>query len=335
MIVNQCGDTISVPDTLKNLNEWMYSYIIILFIILFISFTAYVLLRKNKSKMFMLIALLSILIIPISTYALCKCEIKINSKIEIKKNYDGNGIIYTEREFGVYLTDHTHPYTGGSISFLSEIKNNPKWCEYIIGSENNNEDYCEYNTEQECTDFVGSTSCYVKIDGSWNSCVDGNYSLSTESCQSKIQNDISEGYALPGEYTCEKNDKFGCRPGSKIEGDYTIFRNLINQKLFYKYETENYIIKKSYLCFITDKEYCFDGDSNNYQDNITILKNQQDWFNENGGSCSFNDEEKSGSCSGAGYEGIHVKEYGVEAHLYLSYTLQTYCIYGGHSFCGD
>ena len=79
------GDTISVMDTLKNPNTGVQSYILILFIILLISISTYVLLEKKKYTKFMILIICTAIIIPMSVYALCKYEIKIESKIKINK----------------------------------------------------------------------------------------------------------------------------------------------------------------------------------------------------------------------------------------------------------
>ena len=76
------GDIINVPDTLKNPNTGVQSYILILFLILLISITAYVILKKKKYAKFMI---LIIVMVPIGVYALCKCEISIESNIIIKQ----------------------------------------------------------------------------------------------------------------------------------------------------------------------------------------------------------------------------------------------------------
>lgn len=79
------GDTINVPDTLKNPNTEVQSYILIIFVILLISITAYVLLKKKKYVKFMILIAISAIIVPMSVYALCKCDINIESKIVINK----------------------------------------------------------------------------------------------------------------------------------------------------------------------------------------------------------------------------------------------------------
>ena len=89
MTVNlSTGDTINVPDILKNPNTGVQSYIIILTLILIISITSCVILRKKKYAKFMILVIESAILIPISVYALCKCDIIIKTKIMIKKNYN-------------------------------------------------------------------------------------------------------------------------------------------------------------------------------------------------------------------------------------------------------
>lgn len=80
------GNTINVSDTLKNPNTGVQSYILISFIILLISITTYLLLKKKKYTKFMILIIGTAIIFPISIYALCKCEIKIESNVKIENN---------------------------------------------------------------------------------------------------------------------------------------------------------------------------------------------------------------------------------------------------------
>ena len=84
------GNTINVPDTFKNPNTGVQSYILILFILLLMCVTLYVLLKKKKYTKFMILIIGTAIIIPISAYALCKCNIAINSNIEIIRRTECN-----------------------------------------------------------------------------------------------------------------------------------------------------------------------------------------------------------------------------------------------------
>ena len=84
------GNTINVPDTVKNPNTGVQSYILIISILLLlISGSIYVLLKKKKYTKFMIIIVGTTIIIPMSVYALCRCEIKVVVNIKINKiNYN-------------------------------------------------------------------------------------------------------------------------------------------------------------------------------------------------------------------------------------------------------
>ena len=82
------GDTI-----LKNPNTGVQSYILITVIILLISIIAYILLKKKEYAKLMILIIATSIIIPMSVYALCKCEIKVESKVKINGKII-NGTIY-------------------------------------------------------------------------------------------------------------------------------------------------------------------------------------------------------------------------------------------------
>ena len=76
------GNTINVPDTFKNPNTGVQSYILVILILLLISVSLYILLKKKKYAKFMILIIGTVIIIPISVYALCKCEINIQSNVK-------------------------------------------------------------------------------------------------------------------------------------------------------------------------------------------------------------------------------------------------------------
>jgi len=76
-------NTINVPDTFKNPNTGVQYCILIFVVILMASGTLYVLLKKKKYNKFMVLVIGSAIIIPVSVYALCKCEINIESNVKI------------------------------------------------------------------------------------------------------------------------------------------------------------------------------------------------------------------------------------------------------------
>ena len=79
------GDTMNVFDTFNNPNTGAQSYILIIVIILLISGCLYILLKKKKYVKYMILVIEIAIIIPISVYAICKCEIEVNSNIILEK----------------------------------------------------------------------------------------------------------------------------------------------------------------------------------------------------------------------------------------------------------
>jgi len=85
-----------------------------------------------------------------------------------------------------------------------------------------------------------------------------------------------------------------------IEGTETTTTAPTNRKYYLKHDIENNIIKASYVCFVTDKEYCMQGGSADYYEtNKELLQNQQTWFTSNSGSCQILDTHFS--CNGGSF----------------------------------
>lgn len=80
MVVNLSSDN----PVITNPNTKTQSYITLIVLLLLLSITTYIVLKKNKKK-FMILIIGATIIIPVYVYALCKCEINIDSKIEITK----------------------------------------------------------------------------------------------------------------------------------------------------------------------------------------------------------------------------------------------------------
>ena len=70
-------------DTLKNPKTGVH-YLLLIIISLSLSLITFLVLRKKKYIKILVIIIVSAFIIPISVYAICKCEIKIESNIKIE-----------------------------------------------------------------------------------------------------------------------------------------------------------------------------------------------------------------------------------------------------------
>jgi len=85
--------------------------------------------------------------------------------------------------------------------------------------------------------------------------------------------------------------------GDSIEGIATTTDpSTLGRSYYLKHKIDsNNLITESYVCFITDTEYCLQGgDSSYYQSNVAILRTNETWFNNHSGSCTL--EETSFGC---------------------------------------
>ena len=81
---------LSSNNTIKNPNTGVQVYILLFIIVLLFSWTLYALLKKKKYNKLMILVIGTTIIIPISVYALCKCNIVVNSNIEIIRRTECN-----------------------------------------------------------------------------------------------------------------------------------------------------------------------------------------------------------------------------------------------------
>ena len=100
MTVNLLTGDISAPDTLKNPETGVQSYILITSILLLISGSLCILLKKRSSARFMILIIGTTIIVPLSVSALCKIEIAIDSKVSIVD------INYVSTMYGVYSSEN-------------------------------------------------------------------------------------------------------------------------------------------------------------------------------------------------------------------------------------
>ena len=112
----------------------------------------------------------------------------------------------------------------------------------------------------------------------FNSC-DNDFSFLTETeCQDAIQQSVDAGEIQEGEVTCQK--QISAFPYQKNV-------SALNSDYYFKYDVNNNVIETSYLCYMADKEYCFD-DSGSYSDYVQVLQSLEPWFNEHSGVCAIN-----------------------------------------------
>lgn len=99
--------------------------------------------------------------------------------------------------------------------------------------------------------------------------------------------------------------------GDSIEGiETTTNPSTLGKAYYLKHDIDvDNKITASYVCFVTDSEQCMQGGSTNYyESNISLLRNQESWFVNKNGSCSFNETgaegEASSNCRGENFDNI-------------------------------
>ena len=134
-------------------------------------------------------------------------------------------------------------------------------------------------SDAEVGDSISGKWCIVgTIEGElYNSCDDDDFSFPTETkCQGCIQEGIDMGKTQEGEVTCQK---------ASVSFTYQKNASALNSDYYFKYDVNNGIIEAYHLCYMTDKEYCFDG-MGSYSDHVQVLQSLEPWFEANGGFCT-------------------------------------------------
>ena len=119
----------NIPNNFKNPNTGVQSYILIVLLLLLLTIISlYVLLRKKKYTKLMVLIIGTAIIIPISVYALCKCEIIIKSNVNIRSKKNNPCIFEFEGETlskGMEYTNGAYTYRYKQEYFC------PDWCGFL------------------------------------------------------------------------------------------------------------------------------------------------------------------------------------------------------------
>ena len=95
--------------------------------------------------------------------------------------------------------------------------------------------------------------------------------------------------------------------GDSIKGiSYVTDATSLNRKTYLKHEVEDFNITKTYVCFITDQEYCMESSEDAYETNLNILKENDQWFYEHNGRCIYGSGNIRTYCFGDGYSDIEI-----------------------------
>ena len=121
------GQTIEVPDTIKNPKTGDGLVFLLLICMLCVGITMYMVLSRKKLNKFMVLLLSLMITIPVSVYALCKIEITVESNVTIEKGYPVNYIIYD--------TIKTSEKSNYNILDFSKFGVNEKSCRTVDGKD--------------------------------------------------------------------------------------------------------------------------------------------------------------------------------------------------------
>ena len=123
-------DPINVLETIINPNTSVQSYILIILIMLLISGSLCIIMKKKKHVKHMILIITSAIIIPISVYAICKCEINIESHVKID-----------------YLNSYFCEYNVGYMKYRKGMT----WMEYVDYIIPNYQNYKLYDLKEDNT----------------------------------------------------------------------------------------------------------------------------------------------------------------------------------------
>jgi len=182
------SNTMSVQlssNTLSNPKTGYSSYILIITTLLVISSSLYIIINKEKYRKFMIVVIAATVIIPISTYAICKCEININSSIIIKSS-----------RYYIYSYSMPEPiHIGYGIKHWDDSKYNnllpnkmgwsdiDSFYEYYVNYQDLVNDK---NTDVFMRHTIEVTPRYCIVNNHYNSCDEYLYFEKLDQCKEKI-----------------------------------------------------------------------------------------------------------------------------------------------------
>ena len=148
-----------------------------------------------------------------------------------------------------------------------------------------------YSTSSSGAKTGGSISekwCVVRIvNGKEEKSCDGKIPFYTEADCQKYRNMFTRSDpSLEEKSRCQKE------PYSFV---YKVNASDLNSDYYFKYDVQNDIIETSYLCYMADKEYCFNG-AEKYSDHIQVLQSLEPWIKEHAGSCRINENNLRSVC---------------------------------------
>ena len=182
-------------------NSIIYIVLLLMLVLMFVF-----LLRKNKSKYsnLVLIIVALLLIYPISTKAICKIDIKVNSSVEINKKFTGT----------IYRYDQKIASIGKNLTGEEWCEEIPEYgrtsCEYNIS--HNSKEECELNRSNQSNNCIFQTLSMETVFGS--------YTFNPKELEKDYYlKHIIVDDVLTESYVCLNFDKEYCLRGGVVEYD--------------------------------------------------------------------------------------------------------------------
>lgn len=226
---------LSTNENIINPNTGI-KYILYISLIVLIMIGMFIIFKKKRLSKLMILIIGISLFIPITTYALCRCDISIRSE--------------------VFITD---------MSFTGTIYR---------------------NSEQFVTEGYPLNQMPVWAIAKKGYSIEGSMIFKTQKeCNEEIEQAISQGFINEDEYYCNPTMYRGIKSYSLNP----------NENFYIKNEITKGIVTKAQVCFVTDKEVCLESSEDSYEANVNILRNEEEWFTSNGGTCTYT--EKKANCN--------------------------------------
>ena len=180
---------INVSDVLNNPNTGVKTYMLIIMFLLLISGSLYIVLKEKDPSKLMLLIIGTIVIVPISVNALCKCEINITSNITITNKYTGTIYRFSTKE--AYDGDNIEDWIAITEDEINDLTDNYEYVKDVnlINIEGIHNSF--YIKHKVVNDII--TNSYVCHLADKEYCFNGNY-----------EEDLSKLHEL-GEYATDNN----------------------------------------------------------------------------------------------------------------------------------
>ena len=263
------------------------SYLFYILVISAVGVAIYKNTKKKKGSM-LAILVLSVVVIPTSVYALCKCQIKVTSSVEIQQT-GFTGVIYR---------NDTHELHEGD-----SIVGRYGWVAYDTVEDT--EVYNSFTSKEECEEYIsGGNLLDAMSDNTAPSILMSNEPVAVNLSNNSLVCKFTK--VSPGEYVTDAKD--------------------LNKNYYIRDEVANDIITKAQVCLYTTKEVCFTPDDEDYDENISKLTGEVEWFESNGGSCTLDEEVSDKSCVSENLRADINGMYTMAGMNYQKYCTPYYCV---------